>query len=391
MTSSRELRSVPITADLLHGALDFETTERGLVPCRLPAWAREKADGQLLSAQAQPAGVRLAFRTTSTSVELSAHRTYPAFRGVAPRADCHVDIVVDGRPLRQVETSGGTRMTIDPASGSVEVDEGPSQTIRIDDLPSGDKIIEIWLPHYERIELVSLRADKAVEPVAFDSRPRWVHYGSSISQGSNATAPTRTWAASVARTAGFELTNLGFSGSAMLDGFIAQVIRDLPAELISVKVGINLVNAGAVRTEELAPLLNGFLDTIREGHPKTPLVVVSALHCAIHEDNPGPAATDFGDGEIRYLATGTAEDAAAGKPTLRAAREVIGEVVAQRRAADPNLHFVDGLTLFGAEDETAYPSADRLHPPEDAHAVIADRFTTAISGLVEGAPGAPSL
>ena len=307
MTSSRELRSVPITADLLHGALDFETTERGLVPCRLPAWAREKADGQLLSAQAQPAGVRLAFRTTSTSVELSAHRTYPAFRGVAPRADCQVD----GRPLRQVETSGGTRMTIDPASGSVEVDEGPSQTIRIDDLPSGDKIIEIWLPHYERIELVSLRADKAVEPVAFDSRPRWVHYGSSISQGSNATAPTRTWAASVARTAGFELTNLGFSGSAMLDGFVAEVIRDLPAELISVKVGINLVNAGAVRTEELAPLLNGFLDTIREGHPKTPLVVVSALHCAIHEDNPGPAATDFGDGEIRYLATGTAEDAAA--------------------------------------------------------------------------------
>lgn len=110
MRSVRELRPVPITTDLIHGALDVETTERGLVPCRLSAWAREKADGQLLSAQAQPAGVRLVFRTASTSVELSAHRTYPAFRGVAPRAECHVDIVVD---------------------------EGPPQTIRIDDLRGG--------------------------------------------------------------------------------------------------------------------------------------------------------------------------------------------------------------------------------------------------------------
>ena len=374
MNPSRELRPVPITSNLIHGALDMETTERGLVPCRLPGWAREQADGQLLSAQAQPAGVRLAFRTASTSVELSAHRTYPAFRGVAPRADCHVDIVIDGRLERHVETSGGTRVTIDPASGSVEVDEGPTQTIRIDDLPSGDKTVEIWLPHYERIELVELRADEPVEPVDFDSRPRWVHYGSSISQGSNATAPTLTWVARVARKAGLELTNLGFSGSAMLDGFVAQGIRDLPAELISVKVGINLVNAGAVRTEELAPLLDNFLDTIRQGHPETPLVVVSALHCAIHEDTPGPAATDFGDGEIRYLATGTAEDVAAGKLTLRSAREVIAAVVARRRTDDPNLHFVDGLALFGADDEAAYPSADRLHPPEDAHALIAERF-----------------
>lgn len=374
MSSSRELRPVPITSNLIHGALDMETTERGLVPCRLPGWAREQADGQLLSAQAQPAGVRLAFRTASTSVELSAHRTYPAFRGVAPRADCHFDIVIDGRLDRHVETSGGTRVTIDPASGSVEVDEGPTQTIRIDDLPRGDKTVEIWLPHYERIELVELRADEPVEPVDFDSRPRWVHYGSSISQGSNATAPTRTWVARVAREAGLELTNLGFSGSAMLDGFVAQVIRDLPAELISVKVGINLVNAGAVHTEELAPLLDNFLDTIRQGHPETPLVVVSALHCAIHEDTPGPAATDFGDGEIRYLATGTAEDVAAGKLTLRSAREVIAEVVARRRTDDPHLHFVDGLALFGADDEAAYPSADRLHPPEDAHALIAERF-----------------
>ena len=42
-------------------------------------------------------------------------------------------------------------------------------------------------------------------------------------------------------------TNLGFSGSAMLDPFTARTIRDQPADLISLKLGINLVNGDAMR------------------------------------------------------------------------------------------------------------------------------------------------
>jgi hypothetical protein len=50
------LISAPITADLLRGALELETTAVGVLPHRLPARARALADAQLLAAEACPAG-----------------------------------------------------------------------------------------------------------------------------------------------------------------------------------------------------------------------------------------------------------------------------------------------------------------------------------------------
>lgn len=63
--------TTPLTPDLVRGALELEPTARGVLPHRLPAWARaQNTDGQLAMAEAQPSGVRLAFRTRSTAVTL---------------------------------------------------------------------------------------------------------------------------------------------------------------------------------------------------------------------------------------------------------------------------------------------------------------------------------
>ena len=117
----------------------------------------------------------------------------------------------------------------------------------------------------------------------------WLHHGSSISHGSDAESPSTTWPALAAALGGVELVNLGFGGSALLDPFTARTLRDTPADLISVKIGINLVNTDLMRLRAFGPAVHGFLDTIREGHPSTPLLVVSPLLCPIHEDTPGPA------------------------------------------------------------------------------------------------------
>ncbi|WP_242474354.1 GDSL-type esterase/lipase family protein [Tomitella cavernea] len=389
MDSSTPMHRTPVTADLLHGALDVERGERGVVACRLPAWARRRADPQLLSAQAQPAGVRLAFRTTATRIELTAHRTHMAFRGVAPRPPGRFDLLVGGELMAQVEAEGGTAVLIDAATGAVESEPGPTQTVRVDGLPAGEHDVEIWLPHYERVELGELRTDEPVAPLAGPRGRRWLHYGSSISQGSNAANPTGTWIARVALEAGLDVTNLGFSGSAMLDPFVARVMRDRPADLISLEVGINLVNADVMRMRAFTPLLHGFLDTIREGHPDTPLLLVSSPHCAMHEDTPGPAAMDFGDGGMRYRATGDPAEARAGKLTLRTIREETRWIVEQRAKTDPHLHYLDGLTLFGAADEARHPLADNLHPGPEAHALMAERFSAHVFGA-DGPFTAPS-
>ena len=54
------LSSTPITAELVRGAVELERTEHGVLPHRLPRWARDQCqDPQLLMAESQPAGVRL--------------------------------------------------------------------------------------------------------------------------------------------------------------------------------------------------------------------------------------------------------------------------------------------------------------------------------------------
>ncbi|WP_460794077.1 SGNH/GDSL hydrolase family protein, partial [Nocardioides pacificus] len=286
------LLTIPI-ADLVRGAHELETTARGLLPHRLPAWARaQAADGQLAMAESQPSGVRLVLRTRATVIELDTVPTKRDYLGAPARPDGVYDLVVDGRLVAQTSVSGGDTLVIDMMSGGFEHRAGESGTARFAGLPAQDKRVEIWLPHDETTILVALRADAPVEPVPGDERV-WLHHGSSISHGSNATHPTGTWPAIAARLAGADLVNLGLGGSALLDPFTARTMRDTPADLISVKIGINLVNADLMRRRAFGPAVHGFLDTLREGHPETPLLVVSPILCPLHETVPGPLAPDL--------------------------------------------------------------------------------------------------
>ncbi len=95
-----------ITADLIRGAVELETTGRGVRPHRLPAWARTRADQQLLTAESCPAGVRLMIATAATVVELDAHRTVTSFRDMPPRPDGTFDLLVDGMLHDQQPSSG---------------------------------------------------------------------------------------------------------------------------------------------------------------------------------------------------------------------------------------------------------------------------------------------
>jgi hypothetical protein len=367
-----------VTEDLLFGALELERTERGILPHRLPARARAQcADGQLTMAEAQPSGVRLVFRTRATSIELDTLPTKLIYTGAPPRPHGVYDLLVDGRLVGQASAPGGNTVTIDIATGSAQTQSGPVGTVRFTDLPDRIKTVQIWLPHNETTELVGLRTNAEIEAAPDEGRRIWLHHGSSISHGSGAAGPSSTWPALAASRGGVELINLGLSGSALLDPFTARALRDTPADLISVKIGINLVNADLMRVRAFGPAVHGFLDTIREGHPTTPLLVVSPIHCPIHEDTPGPGAFDFdalGRGELRFVATGDPSERAAGKLTLRTIRDELARIVAQRATEDPHLHYLDGCDLYGEADHADLPLPDQLHPDAATHRLIGERF-----------------
>lgn len=366
--------NAPNLSELVSGAAELESTERGVRPHRLSAGARSRfPDPQLLAMECQPAGVRLEFSTTATRIELVVHPTRLAYRG-AYRPRGRVDVMIDGVLAERDVLSGGDLIEVDLQTGATEERPGPTHSTVVRELTPGEKQVEIWLPHNETVELIALRSDaplRASEPTL----PVWVHHGSSISHGSNATAPTQIWPVVAARRGSVDLHNLGFDGSALIDQFLAREIRDMPADLISLKLGINVVNLDAMRLRAFVPAVLGFIDTVRDGHPTTPLMIISPIFCGIHEDTPGPGAFDpasLGTDQVRFTATGTLEDTARGRLTLTVIRRELAALVG--RSPDPNLHYLDGTRLYGPGDAVDLPLPDALHPSTEAHQLIGDRF-----------------
>jgi hypothetical protein len=357
----------------LIGALDVDRSPTGITPRRLPAWTRPQIPDIVMDVVVQmPSGVRVRFATDSTAVELDVALTHLQFlpRDLRPAV---FDIVVNGELVEQAATTVGNVITIDADDpDNVGFEVGAMTTIRVAGLAADSKVVEIWLPQAATMELRCLRVDDgaAVTEAPPTGQPQWVHYGSSISHCMEADSPTRTWPAVAAQIAGVDVLNLGLGGQCMLDQFVARTIRDLPADVISLKVGINLVNGDSMRDRVFGPALHGFLDTVRDGHPETPLLVVSPIFCPSVETNPGPNVMGPGG---RYVAVSGLEEIRMTCLTLTKIRAAIAGVVATRRElGDTNLHYLDGLKLFGPADAGDLP--DDLHPSPAGYHRMGERF-----------------
>lgn len=377
--------TVPMSPDLIRGIAELEPIDRGVRLHRLPGWVRRQfPDPQLLGMESQPSGARIVMVTEASTVELVSHPTRIGYRGADRPRGC-LDIFVNGVFTARDVLDDGDLIEVDLQTGQTSFQPGPPHTTTVSGLPAGVNRVEIWLPNNESIDLVELRADAAIS--ADTSRSRiWVHHGSSISHGSNAASPSRIWPAVAARLGGVELHNLGFGGSAMIDPFMARVIRDTPADIISIKLGINVVNADVMRLRAFVPAVHGFLDTIRDGHPVTPIVLISPIFCGIHETTPGPGAVDvstIGTDQVRFIATGQSDEVSRGALTLEVIRREMASLV-EGRATDVHLHYLDGTNLYGQADAVELPLPDALHPGPAAHQRIGERF--AASAFSEGGP-----
>ena len=71
--------------------------------------------------EAQPAGVRLAFRTEATEIELDAVRTKRFYIGAPPRPDGIYDLLVDGELAAQASVSQDLRLDLRRHRGQVVI------------------------------------------------------------------------------------------------------------------------------------------------------------------------------------------------------------------------------------------------------------------------------
>jgi hypothetical protein len=371
------LRPVRIERSMIRGAVETERTARGLVPHRLPLGARRQIPDRLMvQAVAESAGVRLAIRTAADVVELDVQGRRIAADADAPMPPSVYELTEDGALVATAAVPVGSRyvFTFERPSGAIA--PGPDATVRFTGLGTGaERDLELWLPYYDAVTLLGLRADAPVAPAPDRGALRWVHHGSSISHGYRADTTTGTWPAVAALRSGAALTNLAFSGNAMLDPFTARTIRDTPADLVSLKIGINLVCGDVMRVRAFRPAVDGFLDTIRDGHPDAPIVLVSPIWCEPVESAAGPTVQDPDRTEEWSIAAGTEADTAAGKLSLRVVRAELAAIAERRRAdGDRHLHYLDGLSLYSGQDAAAMPLPDNLHPGPDVQRRIGERF-----------------
>ena len=368
------LQPIPLTAGPIEyrGALEVVPTEAGILPRRLPQWTvAQYADTSMERQATAGSGVRLAFRTAATVIELDVLTTVPMMAENEPRPDDAgtFELTVDGTPAGVREAPVGNVIQLDPLYQECGFVAGTPATVRYDGLSAAAKDVEIWLPHWVKTEIVAVRADAPVEPPAPTGRRVWLHHGSSISQCNEALSPLGVWPVIAARAAGVDPVNIGLSGNCHLDPFVARSIRDTPADVISLKLGINFTARAAYRLRTFGPTVHGFLDTIREGHPDTPLLVVSPIACPALERTPGPTLWRGGV----LTATGDPADVAAGALTLEVVRGELRRIVGERAKQDPNIAHLDGLELL-ALDEADEFLAEGLHPNPAGYRLIGERF-----------------
>ena len=122
-----------IDPNLVRGALELERTDRGLLPHRLPAWARAQSDDpQLHLVEAQPAGVRLALRTAATRLELDVLPTKRRYVGTPPRPDGWYDVLVGGELVERLQAPGGNVLDVEMMTGASTLTPGEPTTLVIE-------------------------------------------------------------------------------------------------------------------------------------------------------------------------------------------------------------------------------------------------------------------
>jgi len=352
-----EMRNLPLgqIAPLIDGALGLIARDDSLQPIRLP-WADMPLHHVTMNSPMtalSPAGVRLRFRSDSDRIALDVeHEPIALLTPEMPLPPCAYDLVTpDGRIMR----------------GKPDRDHGPAR-IEFEGLGRDEKLLEIWLPQGTAVRIRGIAvADGARIGPAADDRPHWVTYGSSITHCAWVDGPTDTWPSIVARRLGWRLTCLGFNGACHLDPLVARAMARLPADRFTLKLGINVHNLQTMRERTFLPLVHGFIATLRERHPATPITVISPIFSLGRENS---AVTD--------IPTHFGGVPLAGDLTLNDMRLRLAEAVELLRArGDHAIEYLDGRALFGEADMDLLP--DGLHPSPEGYALMGARFSKLFS------------
>jgi hypothetical protein len=315
---------------LWEGIISLEKQGESVIPWRIPHEDRDIfPDENFHFAASMNSGVRLNLKTDSKTIKLIGKPVKEVVGVELP--GCQVDLCINNEIVQtQIFTENNEAIFAN--------------------LPSGLKNLELWFSQSYQICLDGIEIDDVASFDKFcDKRLKWITYGSSITHSVRAASPAMTWPAIVARKKNLNLTCLGYGGQCKLDPMIARMIRDMEADFISLKLGINVYDSDLSPRSFPAAVI-GTIATIREKHKDIPLVVCSPIYSPPRENVPSAV-----------------------KNTLEDMRDSVKRAVESfQKRGDKNIYYVDGLKIFGPELTEYLP--DELHPDAKGMEFMAENF-----------------
>ncbi len=214
----------------------------------------------------------------------------------------------------------------------------------------GSKEFLLYLPLYNGVEQVEIGLP--VDTKLYKA-PQWgeqakpiVFYGTSITHGACASRPGMCYPAIIARRLHRPHLNLGFSGNALMESEIAQLLAELDP---CVYVLNSLPNMNATQVRERA---EKFVQTLRAARPNTPIVLCEDRTYA--NAKWVPAQRERND---------------TSRVELKQAYERL------LKAGVKGLYYIDGETQLAADGED---TVDSSHPTDLGFVHMADKFTPVI-------------
>ncbi len=294
------------------------------------------------------AGIQIKFETDSRQIFIHVKlRSKFDMTNMTQIGQCGMDLYVYD------ERIGGYGM-IEVARYQFDADEYELSMNRMEKLPRKMRKYIFNLPLYMAVDemKIGLDRDAAVRPVPFGNEMRIGVYGTSIVHGCSASRPGMATTNILSRRLDCEVLNFGFSGCAMMEKEMGEIIGDRKLDLLLVDVE---PNAGC--DERLRDNAEPFLDAFFERNPSAPVILYSRILFSLDLfDEYRVKMADYYRAFLRNLAK-------------------------KYRKRGFRIRFEDGSKIFKG-NYTEF-TTDGIHPNDVGMVALADSYERAIRRVIQ--------
>ena len=356
--------------DHLKGAAEIISTDSYVTFKRVPTATEAKHGHNFMAIDvaSQGSGVRLDFDSSASILELSLAFDFFLWPGL-PETPVQLVLEVNGA----AKEVGMTNLRYVDFPSFSRKGELSFEKLKLElGEPGVQKRVSLWFPHNAITYISNFDLDGQVSRRISD-QPKWVHYGSSISHSGEADFPTGVWPVVAGKALGLDVVNIGLGGNAFADPYMCDVILKHDPEYVSLKLGINSVNAAAHTLRTFIPAVYGLIEALVKNKPDLKVLLISPIFCPPHEDGFGPTIFDM----EKRKATANPNPAPEMVPSnlnLKRIRAALEKIAENLRAAGVNISYLSGLELINEAD--AHYLEDDLHPNSDGYALMGNRFAS---------------